>query len=33
MLLFFFIVYHIVLIDMKDFNNSIWWLIHTKTLM
>jgi len=28
----FFIFYHVVLIDMLDFKNSIWWLIHTRTL-
>jgi len=27
-----FILYHFVLIDMLDFKNSIWWLIHFRTL-
>jgi hypothetical protein len=27
-----FIFYHIVLFDMLDFKNSIWWLIHFRTL-
>jgi len=27
-----FIFYHVVVIDMLDFKNSIWWLIRTRII-